>query len=70
MRNKTEKITIVFYADEGFIGGSNHTIVQRTLNKFVKNFKSFGLLMNVQKTETMTLTGSKPVYQISDDAYN
>jgi hypothetical protein len=62
MRNETEKTTIVFYAEDGFIGGFNHTIVQRTLDKFVKNFKSFGLLMNVQKTEKMTLAGSKPAH--------
>jgi Reverse transcriptase (RNA-dependent DNA polymerase) len=28
-----EKTTIIFYADDGLIGGYNHTIVQETLDK-------------------------------------
>jgi hypothetical protein len=62
MRNE-EKTTIIFYADNGFIAGFNHIVVQRTLDKFVQNFKSFGLLMNAKKTETMTLASTK--YQMT-----
>jgi hypothetical protein len=32
MKNE-EKTTIIFYAKYGLIGGSNHVVVQRTLNK-------------------------------------
>jgi hypothetical protein len=66
----SDKTTIIFYADGGFIGGHKATTVQRTLNAFVKNFKTFGLLMNAEKTKSMTMFGSKPVHRISNDAYN
>jgi hypothetical protein len=69
MRDK-EETTIIFCVNYGFIAGFNHIVVQCTLDKFVQNFKSFGLLMNEKKTETITLTRSKTVHQISDDAYN
>jgi Reverse transcriptase (RNA-dependent DNA polymerase) len=64
-----EKTTIVFYVDHGFIGGFNH-VVQQTFELFVKKFKRFGLNMNVEKTKTITLLGSKPVHRVSKDAYN
>jgi Reverse transcriptase (RNA-dependent DNA polymerase) len=35
-----EKKTIIFYADDGFIGGYNPIVVQQTLDKFVTKFKN------------------------------
>jgi hypothetical protein len=58
----SEKRNLIFYADNGFTGGFNYIIVQHTLDKYVKNFKSVGLNMNVKKTKTITLTGSKPMH--------
>lgn len=34
------------------------------------NFKRFGLLMNVEKTEAMIMLGSKPIHKMSDEAYD
>jgi Reverse transcriptase (RNA-dependent DNA polymerase) len=66
-----DNTTIIFYADNGFIGGYNHIAVQSTLNAFVRNFKSFGLRMNVDKTKTMTVVlGTKLVHKISEEAYH
>jgi hypothetical protein len=62
-------LTIQFYADDGFIGGKDHKVVQSALTLFEENFLKFGLLMNVEKTESMILIGSKPVHSISKDAY-
>jgi hypothetical protein len=69
MKNE-DKTTIIFYADDGFIGGFNHTSVQNTLDSFVRNFKSFGLIMNAKKTKAMTLLGSKTIHRLSEEAYH
>jgi Reverse transcriptase (RNA-dependent DNA polymerase) len=53
MRNN-KKTTIIFHADDRLTGGYNYKAVQQTLDAFVQNFKAFGLMMNVDKTETMT----------------
>jgi Reverse transcriptase (RNA-dependent DNA polymerase) len=65
-----EKTTIKFYADDGFLVEENYKLVQQTLDTFINNFKKFGLIMNGKKVETMTMFGSKPMHQISDDSYH
>jgi hypothetical protein len=69
MKNE-DKTTIIFYADDRFIGSFNHTSVKNTLDSFVSNFKSFGLIMNAKKTEAMTLLGSKTIHRLSEEAYH
>jgi hypothetical protein len=63
-------LTVQFYADDGFIGGKDHELVQNALSLFKENFMKFGLAMNVEKTESMILIGNKPVHKISDEAYH
>jgi Reverse transcriptase (RNA-dependent DNA polymerase) len=67
---KNEKTTIIFYADDGFVGGYNYEAFQQTIDAFVQKFKAFGLMMNADKTETTTLLGSKSAHQISNKAYH
>jgi F0F1-type ATP synthase gamma subunit len=67
---KRGKTTIIFYADNGFIGAYNPKVLQQTLDEFVTNLKQFGLQMSIGKSKTITLLGSKPVHQISSDAYS
>ena len=50
--NLDSKITLLFYADDGFIGGTDHENVQKALNIIEKNCKKFGLLLNAEKTES------------------
>jgi hypothetical protein len=44
--------------------------IQQTLKTFVRNFKRFGLMMNVAKTEVMTMLVSKPLNRISNKSYH
>lgn len=47
-------LTIKFYADNGFIGRKDHKVVHDALALlFEENFLIFGLLMNIEKTESM-----------------
>jgi Reverse transcriptase (RNA-dependent DNA polymerase) len=52
-----DKTTIQFYADDGFIGLVDYTVAQYTLNVLGQSFQSFGLNINVDKTESMTMVG-------------
>jgi Reverse transcriptase (RNA-dependent DNA polymerase) len=59
-----------FYADDGLIAAHDPIYAQSVLDLFVHNFQRFGLRINHQKTETMTLLGTKPVHNISHQAYS
>ena len=67
--NLDGKITLLFYADDGFIGGTDHKNIQKALNIIKQNCKKFGLLLNAEKTESMIMIGHKPVHNISKEAY-
>ena len=46
----------VFYADDGFLGGTDKYILGEMMNKMVEDFSTVGLQLNVQKTKTMVST--------------
>jgi Reverse transcriptase (RNA-dependent DNA polymerase) len=62
-----DKTTIQFYADSGFIGLVDYTVAQYTLNVLGQ---SFGLNINVNKTELMTMVGCQAIHRISGNAYS
>jgi hypothetical protein len=45
-------------------------VAQYTLNVLGYNFSLFGVLINKTKTEFITMTGSKPIHQLTDTSYN
>jgi hypothetical protein len=59
-----------FYADDGLIATHDPIYTQSILELFTQHFKRFGLYINHTKTETMTVLGSKPVHNISQQAYS
>jgi uncharacterized protein (DUF433 family) len=57
------KTTIQFYADDGFIGSPDYVVAQYTLNVLGQSFQSIGLNINVEKTESMTMSTPRlPIY--------
>jgi Reverse transcriptase (RNA-dependent DNA polymerase) len=64
------KTLIQFYADNGFIGSPDYVVAQYTLNVLGQSFQSFGLNINDEKTESMTMVGCRAVHRISDGAHN
>ena len=70
MKDKGDETTnIQFYADDGIIAGDNYEQVQYILNIIKENFLSFGLEMNIEKTETMIMSAKKKQYNMSTTAY-
>jgi retron-type reverse transcriptase len=64
-----DKTILQFYADDAVIAAVDHTVAQYTLDVLTTNFKKFGLHVNVNKTESMTILGTKPIHRISEYAY-
>jgi hypothetical protein len=64
-----DKTILQFYADDAVIAAVDNTIAQYTLDVLTTNFKKFGLHVNVNKTESMTVLGTKPIHRISEYAY-
>jgi Reverse transcriptase (RNA-dependent DNA polymerase) len=63
------KTILKFYADDAVIAAVDHTVAQYTSDVLSTNFKKFGLHVNITKTESMTVLGTKPVHRISEYAY-
>jgi Reverse transcriptase (RNA-dependent DNA polymerase) len=57
-----DKTIIQFYADDGFISAVDETVAQYTLNILQQDFKRFGLEINVNKIESMTMVGCQAVH--------
>ena len=62
--------TLLFYADDGLLAGTDAQQVQDSLDVITKGFLSVGLKMNATKTEYMTMEGGIRVVRLSDEAYN
>jgi hypothetical protein len=71
MRTKhiEDKTILQFFADDAVIAAVDHTVAQYTLDVLATNFKKFALHVNVTKTESITVLGTKPVHRISEYAY-
>jgi hypothetical protein len=61
--------TLLFYADDGLLAGTDTQQVQESLDIITKGFLSVGLKMNATKTEYMTMEGGKRVVRLSNEAY-
>ena len=61
--------TLLFYADDGLLAGTDAQQVQESLDVITKGFLSVGLKMNATKTEYMTMEGGKRVVRLSKEAY-
>ena len=61
--------TLLFYADDGLLAGTDAQQVQESLDVITKGFLSVGLKMNVTKTEYITMEGGKRVVRFSNEAY-
>jgi hypothetical protein len=61
--------TLLFYADDGLLAGTDTQQVQESLDVITKRFLSVGLKMNATKTEYMTMEGGKRVVRLSKEAY-
>jgi hypothetical protein len=48
----------------------DYTAAQYTLNVLGQSFQSFGLNINVEKTESMTMVGCRAIHRKSDNAYS
>ena len=61
--------TLLFYADDGLLAGTDAQQVQESLDVITKGFLSVGLKMNATKTEYMTMEGGKRFVRLSKEAY-
>jgi hypothetical protein len=61
--------TLLFYADDGLLAGTDAQQVQESLDVITKGFLSVGLKMNATKTEYMSMEGGKRVVRLSNEAY-
>ena len=50
-----DDIIVQFYADDGIIGGKDYDRVQMIMDKITNDLLSFGLVMNIAKTEAMAM---------------
>ena len=61
--------SVIFYADDGMLGGSNPVTLQESLDIFTKGFKALGLQMNALKTEFMVPKSRATHCRLSTAAY-
>jgi hypothetical protein len=61
--------TLLFYADDGLLAGTDAQQVQESLDVITKGFLLVGLKMNATKTEYMTMEGGKQFVRLSKEAY-
>ena len=65
-----DDITLIqFYADDGLICGEDYDMVQRMMSLITQSFVSFGLKMNVLKTEAMIMKAGQKRMKMSDESY-
>ena len=66
----TSDDTVVFYADDGLLAGTEAASLQRSLDIITTGFQSVGLEMNADKTEFMVTTSKTSKGRQSTLAYN
>jgi len=64
-----ETLALIFYADDGRLGGDNADSVQHGLDLLVSLFARVGLHLNTDKTKAMITLGRNPVHHLSLAAY-
>ena len=70
MKNQYVNVSDVqFYADDGIICGENYIMVQK-MDLITQNFLSFGLKMNVIKTEAMIMKPKQKRKIMSEKSYD
>ncbi|MGL4351544.1 MAG: RNA-directed DNA polymerase [Plesiomonas shigelloides] len=62
-------VRVVFYADDGRLGGEDPLLVQASLTRFVDLFARMGLQMNAVKTEAMVSSPVVKEIRIREGAY-
>jgi Reverse transcriptase (RNA-dependent DNA polymerase) len=60
---------VQFYADDGLICGEDYDMVQKLMSLITQNFLTFGLKMNVLKTEAMIMKADKKRMMMSEESY-
>jgi exonuclease III len=61
--------TVIFYADDGMLAGTDAEQLQESLDIVTKGFGSLGLKMNAEKTEFMVMSGGNRKVRLSTVAY-
>ena len=68
-QRETETISVIFYADDGRLAGSNHQAIQQGMDDMKELFATVGLQMSESKTKAMISTGNDNYHRLSDEAY-
>jgi hypothetical protein len=61
--------SVVFYADDGLLTGTDAVLAQDSIDILTKGFASLGLKMNATKTEFLVMKGGHSTVQIAPAAY-
>jgi len=68
-QQQNNKESVVFYADDGLLTGTDADLVQDSINILTRSFASLGLKMNATKTEFLVMQGGKRIVNLTSAAY-